>query len=108
MIDTVIALLRLVLGLGAVFILGYAWLPLLVRRPRDFTLGERAAFSFGIGTLTLTFWMLALTWLGVPFSLGLIVGPPLIIAAILLLTPRGRAALREEMPAHRLRPRLDF
>ncbi|MGB8990638.1 MAG: hypothetical protein WCD80_01135 [Desulfobaccales bacterium] len=108
MIDTAVALLRLVLGLGAVFILGYAWLPLLVPRPRDFTRGEQAAFSFGIGTLTLTFWMLALTWFGVPFSLGLIVGPPLIIAALLLLTPRGRAARREEMPAPRWRPRLDF
>jgi hypothetical protein len=108
MIDLAVTLLRLVLGLAAVFILGYAWLPLLVLRPRDFTWGEQAAFSFGLGTLTLTFWMLALTWLGVPFSLGLIVGPPLILTVALLLTLRGRAALREVRPARRWRVRIDF
>ncbi len=91
MIETGIALLRLLLGLGAVFFLGYAWLTLLIPTPRDFTFGERAAFSFGVGALGLTVWMLALTWWGVLFSLGLILGPPLALAIVLLLTPRGRA-----------------
>ena len=37
MIETAITLLRLLLGLGAVFFLGYAMLTLLIPRPRDFT-----------------------------------------------------------------------
>ncbi|MBU4448821.1 MAG: hypothetical protein KKD99_09555, partial [Proteobacteria bacterium] len=95
MIDTGITLLRLLLGLGAIFCLGYAMLTLLVPRPRDFSCFERAAFSFGVGALTLTLWMLALTWRGVPFGLAWILGPPLALAAALLLTPRGRRAVRE-------------
>jgi hypothetical protein len=108
MIDTAATLLRLILGLGAVFFLGYAALTLLVPRPRDFTCGERLAFSFGVGTLPLTLWMLALTWWGVPFGLGLIIGPPLALAAALLLTPRGRRAVREDLRARRLRPRMEL
>jgi hypothetical protein len=108
MIDTAATLLRLLLGLGAVFCLGYAALTLLVPRPRDFTLGERIAFSFGVGTLPLTLWMLALTWWEVPFSLGAIIGPPLALAAALLLIPRGRRALREDLWTHRLRPRIEL
>ena len=99
-------LLRLLLGLGALFFLGYAWLTLLIPRPRDFTCLERAAFSFGVGALALTLWMLALTWWGVPFSLGWILGPPLALAAALLLTPRGRRAVREDVRALRVRPRI--
>jgi len=104
MIETGITLLRLVLGLGAIFCLGYALLTLMVPRPRDFSVPERAAFSFGIGALALTLWMLALTWRGVPFGLAWILGPPLALAAALLLTPRGRRAVREDVRARRLRP----
>jgi hypothetical protein len=96
MIETVVDLLRLCLGLGAVFFLGYAWLILFSSRPRDFSFGERAAFSFGVGALGLTLWMLALTWWGAPFGLGLILGPPLALAVILLLTPRGRAVVSQD------------
>ncbi|MCK9377250.1 MAG: hypothetical protein M0P73_14010 [Syntrophobacterales bacterium] len=107
MIESAVALLRLLLGLGGVFVLGYACLVMLVPRPRDFTCGERLAFSFGVGVLPLTLWMLALTWWGRPFSLGLIAGPPLALAALLLLTPRGRTALRAEIRGLRFRrPRL--
>ena len=98
--------LRLLLGLGAIFFLGYAWLTLLVPRPRDFTGWERAAFCFGIGALALTLWMLALTWRGVPFGLGWILGPPLTLAAALLLAPRGRRAIQEDRLALRARPSL--
>jgi hypothetical protein len=108
MIETAATLLRLLLGLGAVFFLGYAALALLVPRLRDFAPGEQAAFSFGVGALLITLWMLALTWAGVPFSLGRIIGPPLALAGVLLLSPRGRAALREEIHSLRERPRIDL
>ena len=106
MIDSAVMGLRLLLGLGAVFFLGYAWLTLLVPRPRDFTCFERAAFSFGVGALALTFWMLALTWWGAAFSLARILSPPLALAVALLLAPRGRRALREDAQTLRVRPRI--
>ena len=108
MIETAVTLLRLLLGLGAIFCLGYAMLTLLVPRPRDFTGLERAAFSFGVGALTLTLWMLALTWWGVPFGLGRILGPPLALAAALLLAPRGRRAVREDWRALQVRSRIEL
>lgn len=104
MIDTAVTGLRLLLGLGAIFFLGYALLTRLVPRPRDFTGWERAAFSFGVGALALTLWMLALTWWGALFNLGRIIGPPLALAAALLLTPRGRRALREDRQTLQVRP----
>jgi hypothetical protein len=105
MIDTGLALLRLLFGLIAIFFLGYAWLTRLLPQPRDFTFGERTAFSFGVGVLGLTLWMLALTWVGIPFGLGMILGPPLALAVIFLLTPRGRAALSQDMREFRFLPR---
>jgi hypothetical protein len=106
MIETAATLLRLLLGLGAVFCLGYALFTLLVPRPRDFAGLERAAFCFGIGVLALTFWMLGLTWGGAPFSLGRVLGPPLALAAALLLAPRGRRAVGEDVRAFQIRPRI--
>jgi hypothetical protein len=105
MIETAVTGLRLLGGLGAVFVLGYAGLVLLAPRPRDFTGWEQAALSFGVGSLALTFWMLALTWWAIPLDLGRIIGPPLAAAAIILLTPRGRRAIRKEGQALRDRPR---
>ena len=106
MIEAGVMVLRLLLGLGALFFLGYALLTLLTPRPRDFTGLERAAFSFGIGALALTLWMLALTWWGTLFSLGRILGPPLALAAALLLAPRGRTTVREDWRSLRVRPRI--
>lgn len=108
MIDIGITLLRLLLGLIAVFFLGYAWLTRLLPQPRDFTFGERTAFSFGVGVLGLTLWMLALTWVGIPFGLGLILGPPLVLAIIFLLSPRGRAALSQDLRKFHFLPREKF
>ncbi|HLD48326.1 MAG TPA: hypothetical protein VJA64_10900, partial [Desulfobaccales bacterium] len=104
MIETAVTLLRLLLGLGAVFFLGYGLLTLLIPRPRDFTCLERAAFSFGVAVVALTLWMLALTWWGTPFSLGRILSPPLALAVALLLSPRGRRAVGEDVRAFRVRP----
>jgi len=108
MIETAAALLRLLLGLGAVFFLGYAGLILLVPRPGDFTFGERTALSFGTGAVFLTLWMLVLTWWGIPFTLGRIIGPPLALGAGLLLTPRGRRTVREDLRALKGRPRMEL
>ena len=108
MIEAGITLLRLLLGLGAIFFLGYALLTRLVPRPRDFSGLERAAFSFGAGVLVLTLWMLALTLGGVPFGLEWILGPPLALDAALLLAPRGRRAVREDWRACQVRPRIAF
>jgi hypothetical protein len=108
MIETAITLLRLLLGLGAIFFLGYVWLTFFIPHPQDFTAGERATFSFGIGILGLTGWMLALTWWGVLFNLGLILGPLLGLAAILLLTPRGRAAVSNDLRALHFSPRVEL
>lgn len=108
MIETGVTLLRLLLGLGAIFCLGYAFLAVLAPEPQNFRGAERAAFSFGVGVVALTLWMLALTWHGVHFGLGMILGPPLALAAALLLLPRGQAALKHDGRALKLRPRLNF
>jgi hypothetical protein len=73
MIDTFLLLGRLVLGLASVMLVGYlltAWLA------PDFTYLEQTAVGFGLGTLIITLWMLALSALGLPFYLPLILGPP--------------------------------
>jgi hypothetical protein len=99
MIDTVLALLRLSLGLGAVVFMGYALVAVLAPNPREFRLAERAALGFGAGTVLLTFWMLALTWWGRPHSLALILAPLLGLTGALLISPRGRAALAADRRA---------
>jgi len=82
MIEPALSLLRLALGLGAVFVLGYGFLALFLLGLREFTLGERAALSFGVGALLVSLWMLALAWVGLPFSLPWILGPLLALAAV--------------------------
>ena len=99
MIESALALLRLLLGLGAVGLLGYALMAVLTPVPEEFRWGERAALSFGVGTLVVTLWMLALSWRGLSFNLPLILAPLLVPAAALLLTPRGRAALAADRRA---------
>jgi hypothetical protein len=84
MIDGAISLLRLLLGLGGIFFLGFGMLALLLPRPGEFSLLSRAALSFGAGTVPLTLWMLALTGWGRPYSLPLIMGPLLALAAAAL------------------------
>ncbi|MDP3181449.1 MAG: hypothetical protein Q8M54_01370, partial [Desulfobaccales bacterium] len=88
MIEAAVNLLRLLLGLGAVFFLGYGVLAVLLPNLREFRPLERAALSFGAGALPLTFWMLALTWWGKPFNLLLILGPLLALAGAALLIKR--------------------
>jgi hypothetical protein len=93
MIDTALALLRLALGLGALTLTGYTLVACLSPTPRDFSPGERVALGFGVGVLTLTLWMLVLTWWGFLYGMASILAPQLVLAGVLLLTPRGRGAL---------------
>jgi hypothetical protein len=93
MIDAGLGLLRLVLGLAALTLSGYALLAGLLPRPGDFSLGERAALGFGLGALLVTLWMLALSWWGFSYGLAALLVPQAVFTAALLLTPRGRAAL---------------
>ncbi len=99
MIEAAAILLRLLGGLAALCSLGYGLLALLLPQPREFRALERLVLAFGSGAVVLTLWMLALTWWGLPFGLGLILGPPLAMAAALLLTPRGRRALSGDLRA---------
>jgi hypothetical protein len=88
MIDGAVSLARLALGLAGVFFLGAGMLAVLLPRPRQWSRLERAACSFGAGTIPLTLWMLALTWWGRPYSLPLILGPLLAAAAGALAAKR--------------------
>lgn len=104
MIDSALILCRLLLGLGAVFLLGYGWFALLVPRPPEFRGLEKLALSFGIGATLLTLWMLVLTWLGLQLSLPLILVPPLVLAGMALpvkkmIGVRGRGSSPGETPA---------
>jgi hypothetical protein len=99
MINLIVSLLRFLGGVGLVVFLGYALLAVVLPRPGEFRLLERLAFSFGVGAVLLTLWMLALAWRGNPYSLASILGPFLALAAALLLTPRGRRACLEDWRA---------
>ncbi len=93
------SLLRLLGGLAALCCLGSGLLAAALPQPREFRALERLALSFGSGAVLLTLWMLALTWRGLPFGLGLILGPSLGLAAALFLTPRGRRSLAGDLRA---------
>jgi hypothetical protein len=99
MIESALGLLRFLGGLGAVFLLGYSLLAAALPHPGEFRPLERLSLSFGAGVVPLTLWMLALTWRSHPYSLGAILGPLLVLSAVLLLTPRGRRALAGDLKA---------
>jgi hypothetical protein len=99
MINSALGLLRFLGGLTALFLLGYALLAVVLPRPREFRLAERLALGFGVGVLHLTLWMLALTWWGQPYGLAPILGPLLVLAAVLLLSPRGRRTWAGDLEA---------
>jgi hypothetical protein len=99
MIEAALNLLRLLGGLAALCCLGAGLMAALLPHPREFRTLERLVLGFGIGVVLLTLWMLALTWRGLPYGLGLILGPPLGLAAALFLTPRGRRNLSGDLRA---------
>jgi hypothetical protein len=88
MIEATIKLGRLLLGLAALELAGFGLLAGLVPGRSILSRWERAAYSFGLGALVLTMWMLALTSLGLPFSLPLILAPALALAAAAALGGR--------------------
>ncbi len=105
MIDLVLTLSRLLLGLAAVFLLGYGWFALLVPRPAAFLRLEKLALSFGIGATVLTLWMLILSWLGLKLSLPVMLVPPLAVTgAGLLMKKIGGGGLGSQTPASAPKP----
>ncbi|MHB8069551.1 MAG: hypothetical protein ACYDIC_16790 [Desulfobaccales bacterium] len=97
MIDTALILCRLLLGLGAVFLLGYGWFAVLVPRPQEFLRLEKLALSFGIGATLLTLWMLILSWLGPKLGLPLILIPLLAVTGAALLVKKMLGGRDREM-----------
>jgi hypothetical protein len=96
MIEAGLSLVRFFLGLAALLLVGYGGLALITPALRDFSWGERLSFSFGIGALLLTLWMLTLSSLGRPFSLPLILGPLMVLpGAALLVNMLGGEGLRD-------------
>jgi hypothetical protein len=81
MIEAGASLLRLLLGMGALILAGLGILAGLTPASPSLPWRERAPFAFGLGTLALTLWMLALSGLGGKFNLPLILTPPLALAA---------------------------
>ncbi|MFW6126955.1 MAG: hypothetical protein ACOC6K_01950, partial [Thermodesulfobacteriota bacterium] len=74
MIEAALLLVRLVLGVAALTLMG----GLLVRwLAPEFNLLEQNAVGFGLGALIITLWMLALSSLGIPFDLPLVLALPL-------------------------------
>jgi hypothetical protein len=100
MIETALALLRFLLGLGGVCLLGYACFALLVPNPRDFRPLESLCLSFGSGAVLLTLWMLLLSWWGLPLGLILSLAPPLAVAFLALAVKRvvGKVPAGSEKP----------
>jgi len=74
MIEAAQLLVRLALGLAALNLVGCLLVRWLV--PGFSPLGQAAA-GFGVGALIITLWMLALSSLGVPFNLPLVLALPL-------------------------------
>ena len=73
--ETALEVMRLGVGLGALHFLGLGLLAGISFAVGGFAWSERLTLSFGLGSLSVTLWMLALSSLKLPFSLGLIFLP---------------------------------
>lgn len=84
-------LLRLLAGLIAIEVVGYALLVLSLPSKASFTSLERLSLSLGLGCLGLSLWMLLLTWVRIPYHLLNLTGPWLavILPAFWLAHRRG-------------------
>ena len=99
MIESVWMLLRLAAGLGSIEAAGYALLILVLRRGARFNPLERLSFAFGLGSLSLTIWMLLLSFLQMPYSLGTVAVPWLALAALGVWPAWKRGWLQEDCRA---------
>lgn len=88
MIEGLLLPLRWLAALGLCHFLGYAFLRLLIPRPGGLTGPETLALSFGVGSLALTWWMLALSSMEVPFRVEAVHLPLAGLAAGILLATR--------------------
>jgi hypothetical protein len=80
MINETWTFLRLAAGLASIEVTGYALLVLILPRHSQFTSLERLGLAFGLGSLSLTLWMLILTFFQKAFSWEIIAGPWLLLA----------------------------
>jgi hypothetical protein len=87
MISETWMVLRLAAGLASIEMTGYVLLVLILPRHSRFTSQERFGLAFGLGSLSLTLWMLILTFFQVAYSLAMIIGP-----WVALAIPAGRLA----------------
>ena len=87
------------MGLGSIEAAGYALLILVLRPGSGFHPLERLSLAFGLGSLSLTIWMLLLSFLQVPYSLGTIAVPWLALAALAAWPAWKRGWLREDLRA---------
>ncbi len=80
MTETMRLVLGTVIGLSSLEIAGYTLLVWLLSPRSLFNSLERLSLAFGLGCLGLTWWMLLLSLIQVPFSVGKIAGPWLVLA----------------------------
>ncbi len=99
MIESAWMLLRLAAGLGSIEVAGYALLILVLRRGARFNPLERLSFAFGLGSLSLTIWMLLLSFLQMPYSLGTVAIPWLAMAALEVWPAWKRGWIQEDCRA---------
>jgi hypothetical protein len=99
MIESFLMAVRLAAALGSIEVAGYALLILVLRPASGFTPLERLSLAFGLGSLGLTIWMLLLSFLQVPYSLGTIAVPWLALAALGVWPAWKRGWLREDCRA---------
>lgn len=98
MIDGLATLFGLAGGLASIELVGYSWLVIILPPRSGFTSLERGTLGFGLGGLILTWWMLILTFLQIPFSLGWVLGPWL-----MGMVPGMAIASRRQIWKHDLR-----
>jgi hypothetical protein len=80
MIEEAWQLLRLAAGLASIEVTGYALLVFMLPRRARFTSLERLGLAFGLGSLSLTLWMLILTFFQVAYAWEILVAPWLVLA----------------------------
>lgn len=85
MIEGLLNLSGLLVGLASLYLAGNGLFVMLSPEPRSFCFLENLAYSFGLGALGITLWMLALSALGLPFGVPLIFYPWLALAFLALI-----------------------